>query len=148
VVDPHFVELAAEETYDLRRRVLRDGTATTSVVFDGDDHDTTFHLGIRVIDHLVAISTWMQRPYADLPATLAYQLRGMATEPDLRRHGYGSRLLTAGFERCWAEGATAVWARARDGALAFYERHGFAVVGLGYTDLATGLPHHDVLHLR
>ena len=38
-----------------------------------------------------------------------------------------------------------VWARARDTALPFYARHGFSTVGVGYVDLTTGLPHHDVI---
>ena len=38
-----------------------------------------------------------------------------------------------------------VWARARDTALPFYVRHGFSTVGVGYVDLTTGLPHHDVI---
>ena len=40
-----------------------------------------------------------------------------------------------------------MWARARDSALAFYERHGFTTAGLGYADLTTGLPHHDVVRM-
>ena len=38
-----------------------------------------------------------------------------------------------------------MWARARDTALPFYVRHGFSTVGVGYVDLTTGLPHHDVI---
>ena len=38
-----------------------------------------------------------------------------------------------------------VWARARDTALDFYQRHGFTVHGPGYVDLTTNLPHHDII---
>lgn len=139
-------EITATDTYPLRRRVLRDGTASDAVEFDGDDLESTFHLGARIEGALVGISTWMRRAYPDRPAEDAYQLRGMATDPELQRsHGVGTALLLAGLDRSRAAGATLVWARARDAALPFYARHGFTTVGLGYTDLTTGLPHHDVL---
>lgn len=139
-------EISATDTHSLRKRVLRDGTASDVVEFDGDHLDTTIHLGARIDGELVGISTWVLRAYPDRPAETAFQLRGMATDPALQRgRGVGTVLLLAGLDRCRAEGATLVWARARDAALAFYERHGFTTVGPGYTDLTTGLPHHDVL---
>ena len=141
----HIVELAAEQTHPLRRAVLRDGTATAEVVFDGDELASTFHLGIGSDDEPVAVSTWLERRYPDRPADPGYQLRGMATRPEYRGAGFGSALLEAGIEICRKRGATLVWARARDSALEFYEHRGFGVTGSGYVDLATGVPHHDVI---
>jgi predicted GNAT family N-acyltransferase len=139
------VELRPDDTHALRREALRTGTPSDEVVFDGDELATTFHLGIRADGAIVAISTWMERRYPDRPADRAYQLRGMATVDTLRGSGLGTRLLDAGLERCRSAGAALVWARARDAALSFYERHGFTTVGRGYVDLTTGLPHHDVI---
>jgi GNAT superfamily N-acetyltransferase len=140
------VELTAEETHPLRGRVLRDGTLSDVVVFDGDELAGTFHLGFRTADGtLVGVSTWMQRAYPDRPAVVGYQLRGMATDPGHRGTGAGTAMLGAGLDRCRALGAGLVWARARDTALGFYERYGFTTVGPGYTDLTTGLPHHDIV---
>jgi predicted GNAT family N-acyltransferase len=146
VTPTEIVEIDATDTHPLRRRVLRDGTASDVVEFEGDDLGTTFHLGARVGGELIGISTWVLRAYPDRPADVAFQLRGMATDPALqRRRGVGTALLLAGLDRCRAAGAALVWARARDTALPFYERHGFNTVGPGYTDLTTGLPHHDML---
>lgn len=140
------IEIAAADTHDLRRRVLRQGTPTDAVVWDGDDEPTTFHLGARTDDgRLVAISTWLRRRYPDRPADDAVQLRGMATDPDHRGTGVGTRLLVAGLARCADEGATLVWARARVTAVPFYSGHGFVPAGHEYTDLTTGLPHRDLL---
>ena len=141
------VDLQPEETHELRRSVLRNATPSHEVVFDGDELDTTFHLGIRSDGELVAISTWMERPYPDRPGDRGFQLRGMATVDTLRGSGFGASLLDAGLDRCSARGAVLVWARARDAALPFYERHGFTTIGLGYVDLTTGLPHHDMIKL-
>lgn len=133
------VRLAANDTHALRRSVLRDGTASDVVEFDGDDEPATFHLGVAVDDEVVAISSWMRRPLDDEPA--AYQLRGMATAPAVGSTGVGSRLLRAGFDECKSRGATIVWARARITARDFYVRHGFEVIGDEFVDATTGLPH-------
>ena len=140
------VEIGVEETYDLRRRVLRDGTESDVVEFDGDRLETTFHLGVRDDDDVpVAISTWMERPYPDRPADRGYQLRGMATSPERRNTGLATALLAAGLAVCRSRDVVVVWARARDTALTFYRHHGFELAGIGYVDLTTGLPHHDVI---
>lgn len=140
------VEITAAETHDLRRRVLRAGTPSDVVVWDGDDETTTFHLGARTTGGaIVAVSTWLWRRYPDRPAERAFQLRGMATDPGRRGTGVSDRLLLVGIDRCTAAGASLVWARARVAALSFYERHGFEPVGTEYTDLTTGLLHRDIL---
>lgn len=139
------VEIAAADTHDLRRRILRADTPSDVVVWDGDDDPATFHLGARVDERLIAISTWLRRRYPDRPAQDAFQLRGMATDPSFRGSGVSDRLLLAGLARCSAAGATLVWARARVAALSFYERHGFEAVGAEYSDLTTGLPHRDIV---
>jgi hypothetical protein len=81
------VELRPEDTHALRRAVLRTGTPSEEVVFDGDELESTFHLGIRADDDIVAISTWMERPYPDRAGDRGFQLRGMATVETLRGSG-------------------------------------------------------------
>jgi GNAT superfamily N-acetyltransferase len=139
------IEIDAEGTHPLRRSVLRDGTPSDRVVFDGDELATTFHLAICTDDGPVAIATWMERRYPDLPALSGYQLRGMATDPDHRGRGLASALVRDGIDRCARRGAQVVWARARVSALEFYERHGFEARGQEYVDTTTGLPHVDIV---
>lgn len=143
--DPVVVALTAERTHPLRRAVLRDGDPTRSVVFDGDELPSTMHLGVEVDGELVAVSTWLEVRHPDHPALAGVQLRGMATAPERQGTGLGHLLLEDALRRLRADGYELVWARARDTALAFYERHGFEVFGRGYVDLTTGLPHHDVV---
>lgn len=136
------VEITADDTHELRLEVLRNDTPTAIATFPEDDLPGTFHLGVRDSDnHIVAISTWIPRPFHDEPAV---QLRGMATAPRVQGRGAGAMLLEAGCRRA-TEIAPLVWARARDSALAFYLRHGFVVDGEGFIDDQTLKPHHFIL---
>ncbi len=144
---PEVLAVPVTATYDLRRSVLRTGTATTEVELDGDDDASTVHLAVieQPEGEPVAVSTWLERPWPLDPDVPAVQLRGMATAPDRRGVGLGSRLLAEGVRRARERGARYVWANARDTALGFYLAHGFEVVGDGHLDAATGLAHHLVV---
>ncbi len=134
------------EILPLRMAVLRDGTPSRDPRYAEDDHDTTLHLVARDADGvIVATSSWLPRPFPPEPDTSAVQLRGMAVDKTLQGRGVGASLLAVGIERARGFGAVNVWARARDSALAFYERNGMTVVGDAFTDEATGMSHHLVV---
>jgi predicted GNAT family N-acyltransferase len=135
------LELTTEQTYPLRLAVLRFDTVSKVVTFPEDDLPGTVHLGLHDGDDVVAISSWVPRPYDDQPAV---QLRGMATATHMQGKGAGGLLIEAGCERA-ALSVSFVWARARDAALPFYERHGFVVEGDGFIDDLTQKPHHVIV---
>jgi thiamine transport system ATP-binding protein len=142
---PGVVELATAATHELRRSVLREDRDDAVVVFDGDDDVGTLHLGVEdATGELVGVSTWLWRPCPVDPGERDRQLRGMAVDRSRQGGGFGAVLLAAGVERALADGATTVWANARDSALGFYTRHGFVTIGDGYLDATTGLPHHHI----
>lgn len=141
----HARVLATEDVLDLRKRVLRDGTPSRDPRYPEDDLDGTVHLGTVLDGRVVATSTWLPRPCPATADGRAVQLRGMAVDPALQGSGIGRVLLRAGIDRARDDGATLVWARARDAALGFYVTEGFDVVGDAFIDEATGLSHHLVL---
>lgn len=142
---PVVVTITADDTHDLRRRVLRDVAADDAAVADveweGDNLADTTHFGIEVDGRIVAISTWLSSPDPDDPLVPAVQLRGMATDPEYVSQGFGAMLLQAGRRHARSIGAEVVWANARVSALGFYERAGFDVVGPVFVTAATGLEH-------
>lgn len=146
-MDAEIVDLRPEDTHALRRAILRDGTASDVVVFDGDELATTLHLGARLDGEIIAISTWLKRDHPDHPDRSGVQLRGMATLPSRRGTGVSTVLLKVGIDRCRAASTKLVWARARVTALSFYVRRGFEPVGDDYVDSTTGLAHHDIIRL-
>lgn len=148
-MEPRIAEITAADTATIRDEVLRRGTPSDSVEFPGDHDPSTLHLGAYADGELVAISTWLQR--LDPPAEVLWpgddgvvtvQLRGMATVERCRGTGLGMRLVDAGLDHARRIGARVVWARARDTALGFYEHAGFEVVGDGFLQPETQLPHH------
>lgn len=135
-----------EEILPLRMSVLRDGTPSRDPRYAEDDHESTVHLVMRdATGTIVATSTWLPRPFPSEPDAPGVQLRGMAVDKTLQSRGVGAILLAAGIERARDLGAHNVWARARDTALAFYERNGMHMVGEAFLDDATGMSHHLVV---
>lgn len=149
--DAVVVELTAEQTYELRRRVLRVDTPSTRVDWPGDDLPTTFHLGIveqPATDPVTvrAVSTWLGSPSPDVePSCVGLQLRGMATDPIVRGQGFGAALLVAGIERARRSGADHIWANARSSVLDFYASWGFTVTSDEFTTLDTAIAHRRIL---
>lgn len=144
---PQVVAISAAQAYDLRYRVLRVGTPSSVVEYVEDASPTTRHLGIRLGDRIVAITTWIDQASPDAPEAIGVQLRGMATDParHVRGRGLGSLLLRAGIAAATDGGADVVWANARDSALDFYRSHGFHVSSDAFMTSDTALPHHRIL---
>ncbi len=149
MVDVRIVEISTADTHALRRAVLRNGDPDRTVGYPEDDLHGTIHLGaLDAGDAIVAVSTWVPKSldgFDGLDGLTAVQLRGMATDASLQGTGIGGLLFETGVRRCVDAGVDLIWARARDSALDFYARHGCTVVGAGFIDDTTGLPHHVVV---
>jgi len=158
--------ITAEETIDVRHAVLRAGLPRESAIFPGDEAEETRHFGAFDGGKLVGVASiyvaplpeesssysYSSSPSVDLPpisvtplpdpraAADAWQLRGMATLPEVRRRGIGGALLSAALAEVAAAGAPLLWCNARIGAVPFYKKHGFRVLG-GEFDIPTAGPH-------
>lgn len=142
---PRVERVPTADVLELRSAVLRTGTPSSDPGFPEDDLPGTFHLAVRSPDGaVIATSTWLPRAFPPEPDLAALQLRGMATALDRQGAGLGSVLVEAGVGVARDLGCALVWARARDSALGFYRRAGFDVVGDGFVDATTALPHHLV----
>lgn len=129
-------------TRELRRAVLRPNWPTGSAMH-GDDNPDAVHLAAFDGDgRLVAACLVLPRPYplrAELPN--AWQLRGMATAPELRGRGIGTALLAAAISEIRARGGELAWCDARTPAVAFYRQHGFVAEGEEFMHAESGIPH-------
>jgi len=127
VTDPIAVdEVPAVVTYALRAAVLRpDGGAIT---WAGDEDPATFHLAARIGQQLVGVARFSPAPCPWRTATAPWQLRGMATDAEVRGRGVGRAMVADGLVRVTERGGDLVWCDARVAAAGFYERMGFTVV--------------------
>ena len=139
-------EVPAEATYELRRRVLREGRADAEVRFAGDDAAGALHLAVVDEDgRPLAVATATPQACPRREGRRAWKVRGMAVEPERRGEGLGARLLEEIGSRAAAGGVEVLWADGRDTSLGFYQRRGWVVEGEGYLTPATGLAHHTVV---
>jgi GNAT superfamily N-acetyltransferase len=117
------VELvAANELLELRRRVLRGGDPDISVSDPRDAESSTQHFAIRRVGEVVAAGSFYPSKSPLDPARESYQLRYLATAPEVQGLGYGSLLLRGAETRLTSSGVSELWANGRDTAWGFYER--------------------------
>ncbi len=139
------IELSIEDIMDLRVQVLRKGTPSTHANYPEDTYHDVVHFGIVADGIVLATSTWFIKECPERIGMAAMQLKGMAVSFSLQSTGFGSKLITRGLQHAQDHAAECIWARARDSAIGFYERCGFEVVGDGFIDESTAMPHHIVL---
>jgi GNAT superfamily N-acetyltransferase len=133
--------ISAAGTISVRWPVLRPGFSRETAVFDGDDAPGTLHLGAFDGERLVGVASIYLAPFPAQPGvTPAFQLRGMATLPEVRGAGFGKALLAACVSAAREKDAVLLWCNARTGAAKFYEKNGWQIVGDEF-DIPTVGPH-------
>lgn len=120
-------QVSAADVLPLRNLVLRPGKPLMDCRFDGDDLETTFHLGYFSGTSLVAIASFYSAALEQYIGK-GYQLRGMATDPGFQNQGLGKSLLNEAFEHLVERGAEYVWCNARKKAYFFYSGLGFQFI--------------------
>jgi GNAT superfamily N-acetyltransferase len=117
----------------LRRQVLRPGQPWSSVDHDYDSWPDTFHVAAFGPRGEVAAcasfhpDTAPHRP--EVEASQTWRLRAMASLPEVRGQGYGAAALRYGIAEIRRRAGKLLWCNARSGAVGFYERLGFSIVG-------------------
>ena len=69
------------------------------------------------------------------------QVRQLAVARAARTHGVGAALMATAEMHAAEDGSSAVWLHARDTAVAFYERLGYAAISETFVSELTGIPH-------
>jgi GNAT superfamily N-acetyltransferase len=134
--------ISAAETIPVRWSILRPGFPRESAIFPGDDLETTRHFGaFDDAQRLVGVASIYLAPMPEQPHLApAWQLRGMATVPDVRGAGHGRALVDACVASAREAAATIIWCNARVAAAAFYEKCRWEILGREF-DVPTVGPH-------
>ncbi len=124
-----FRQADRDEILPLRYAVLCTGRPWAEAIFVGDDDEHTRHFGAFIAtprgSAIVGCVSYMMTDYEGEPA---WQLRGMATRPDMFRAGVGRKLVAAAqAELLNASPVRLFWCKARVPAIAFYEKLGWKV---------------------
>ena len=124
--------ITAAEALPLRQAVLRPGRLLESAQYPGDDAPTTRHFGAFRDARLLGIATLLHAEMPEQPGVPALQLRGMATAPEVRGQGFGRALIRACLAFARESGVPLLWCNARTGAVGFYRKLGFEIVGVEF----------------
>ena len=123
---------------DLRHAVLRQGLPREAAIFEADDAPTTHHFAAMANGTCVGCATFHLNEYN---GDVAWQLRGMATDPKFRGQGIGRQLLLMAEETLTRTSPVRqLWCNARTPALDFYKKMGWQVVSHQF-EIPTAGPH-------
>lgn len=120
-------EISAEDTYPIRKNILRKNMSLSHVMH-GDLDPETLHLGVFAEEELVCIGSFMKASFEGLSGS-QYQLRGMAAREESQGKGFGKLLLERAELILSGKGIDIIWCNARITAVEFYEKLGYQAMG-------------------
>lgn len=141
ITNPNYTikQITAIETYSVRQPVLRPGKPLESCVFEGDDLESTIHLGLFHNSQLVGVATFMNNKTNDLDYPNQYQLRGMAVLSEYQSKNLGEELLKNGQNILKKNGVETIWCNAREKASSFYIRNSYKTIGQPFEIMGIGI---------
>ena len=121
-------QIDAKDTYSLRNIILRPGRPIESCHFQGDDDESTFHLGAYIDEELASVASFYLNNNESFDEPYQTQLRGMATLPSFQGKGLSSALLRTAFPLIKKNHINTLWCNARKEAVGFYEKVNFETI--------------------
>ena len=136
-------QISAADTLAIRQQVLRPNLVIDQCHFDGDEEETTFHIGAVQNDSVIGIATMMidRSPELTELADAQYRLRGMAVLPEYRDQKIGGAILEACLLEVKRRGCSLFWCNARVKAAGFYTAAGFSKTSETTFEIADVGPH-------
>ncbi|MFN2747075.1 GNAT family N-acetyltransferase [Bacillus sp. z60-18] len=125
-------QIDAEETYEIRHRILRPNQPLEACMYETDLLGGTFHLGGYYRGRLISIASFHKAEHSELEGQKQYQLRGMATLEGYREQKAGSTLIRHAEELLRKKGADLLWCNARTSVSGYYKKLGFSEQGEVY----------------
>ncbi|WP_223670765.1 GNAT family N-acetyltransferase [Kangiella shandongensis] len=122
-------EVAVNDVYPLRSKVLRPGQPIEACHYKEDSREGVFHLAASDKGAVIGIASFYPEQHPQFNDANSWRLRGMATDPEVRGQGLGLKLLQQGIRHCQARGATILWCNARTSAMPFYRKLNFEIYG-------------------
>lgn len=138
---PEVRKITAAETRPLRQKILRPTYTLDRLVYPGDDAPDAAHFGGFLNGELVAVMSVGRDVLPGNPNLNSWRLRGVATDPQARRHGFGRALMDAAIAHARSYGGEILWCNGRTTAWEYYQAMGFEKIGEEFIVPDTG-PHY------
>lgn len=122
-------EITALETYSVRHPVLREGKPLESCHFEGDDLQSTIHIGLYVNAALIGVVSLFKTKNAEFKSDNQFQIRGMAVLKHHQKRGYGNQLIIEAEVIANNNNCKLLWFNAREKAVGFYEKMNYKIIG-------------------
>jgi len=135
----HIKQILAKETYVVRQPVLRECRPIEDCVFDGNNDENTFHLGLYFKSELIGVASYLNNKSKLFSEDNQYQLRGMAILKEFQQKGLGKLLLIEGEKLLINKKAERLWFNAREIAVSFYKNNHFQTHGEAFNIPQVGL---------
>jgi len=117
--------IAPQDTYELRRALLRPHQRLNEMTWPADEHPDTLHAGGYRGESLVGIGTIHLQSMPGSTEAESWRLRGLAVDHGHRGYGLGAMLLHDLIEHAATAAGRMVWANATATSFGFFEHHGF-----------------------
>lgn len=135
---PEIRQATVAEIIPVRYAILRAGLPISESHFEKDNDPDTLHAGAFIGTKCAGAATFVHNPFDGQDA---YQLRGMAVDPQYRSQGVGKALLDFLIAQLRTRGVKLVWCNARLIAIPFYERLGWTRIDELF-EIPTAGPHY------
>lgn len=122
-------EITALETYSVRHPVLREGKPLETCYFEGDNLQSTIHLGLFSNCALIGVVSLFKNINEAFEEKTQFQIRGMAVLTHHQKRGYGEKLLHEAEIYAEKYKCNVLWFNARETAIPFYRKNGYSVQG-------------------
>ncbi|WP_282121709.1 GNAT family N-acetyltransferase [Algibacter mikhailovii] len=129
----------SEETHAVRHPILRAGQPKKSCIFEGDNLETSVHLGIYIHDEIIGVCSFFKNYNKNILIANQYQLRGMAILKNFQGKGLGSKMLNYGEKLLKGKQTEIIWCNARENALGFYKQLDYNTIGAPFDIASIGI---------
>jgi ribosomal protein S18 acetylase RimI-like enzyme len=134
--------ISVKETYLVRHPILRAGKPIENCEFEGDEDESTLHLGLFFKTDLIGVASFIKNSNVLFIEKKQYQLRGMAILKEYQKKGFGNLLLVEGEEQLLNK-CQRIWFNARENALNFYIKNNYKIIDKPFEIADIGL--HNVM---
>lgn len=137
--------ITTDDTLALRSSGLRQGAEPQLARFEGDEEESSFHLGYFMGDMLICVASFHKK-YREGFSGSGFQLRGMVTMPEFQGKGIGNQLLNFAIIYLRGLKINYLWCNARKIACRFYLGIGFEFISEEFE--IEGIGPHRVMYLK